>query len=634
MPAIKLDRFSGMVPAVDDRILPPVVASFARNAWLYSGAITGFHTPQNIHTCASPSIGSVYRIPRSYLDADHIRDAAWMEFINPFTDVLRAAVVGDTYERIYWVSPTTQASYAPKANILAGGATYLLGVPAPAAAPNVNAIAGSVGIAAGVATVNGVIGGSAALGVGEAIGAASGSSTARGVSSIAASIGLTYTRSYVVTYVSAYGEEGPPSLPSTVTGPVLGTWTIGLTPLVDAQRNITKTRIYRTITSSSGVATYFMVAELPIATTTYTDTLKDSEIASNQQLQSTTWYPPPSDLQGWVSMPNGIIAGWRGKEIWFCEPYRPHAWPPQYALSTEYDIVGLGVYGQTLIVCTQGYPAAVTGINPANMTMAKVSTFEPCQSRGSIVASPEGVYYASPNGLILAAQGAFTNVTREFITKDKWQTFTKIATLRAARLGTAYYAYGSTRAGCFDAAAFSTDAFEQEDFTASYAGFFIDPANAGVISTLYSDTPTTNVLQDGWSGEIFILREGNVYWLNMADESLDKDVVTWRSKVFQSNMKDNFQAAKVYFTIPPGCTAHPTGPRNNALVQVIDTNQYGLLRVYADNRLVATRELRESGELLRLPSGFKAEFWQIEFQARVNINSIQMATSSKELRQT
>lgn len=56
------------------------------------------------------------------------------------------------------------------------------------------------------------------------------------------------------------------------------------------------------------------------------------------------------------------------------------------------------------------------------------------------------------------------------------------------------------------------------------------------------------------------------------------------------------------------------------------------MRLYADGRLVATRYMTQSGEQWRLPSGFKAQFWQIEFEANVKIYSVQMATSAKELR--
>lgn len=61
-------------------------------------------------------------------------------------------------------------------------------------------------------------------------------------------------------------------------------------------------------------------------------------------------------------------------------------------------------------------------------------------------------------------------------------------------------------------------------------------------------------------------------------------------------------------------------------------NIYGTVKVYADGRLILTRNLLTSGEQIRLPSGFKAQFWQIEFEARVKIYSVQMATSAKELR--
>lgn len=64
----------------------------------------------------------------------------------------------------------------------------------------------------------------------------------------------------------------------------------------------------------------------------------------------------------------------------------------------------------------------------------------------------------------------------------------------------------------------------------------------------------------------------------------------------------------------------------------LSTQPFGVVRLYADGNLVFTRELLTSGEQFRLPSGFKAQFWQIEFEARVKIFSVQMATSAKELR--
>jgi hypothetical protein len=57
----------------------------------------------------------------------------------------------------------------------------------------------------------------------------------------------------------------------------------------------------------------------------------------------------------------------------------------------------------------------------------------------------------------------------------------------------------------------------------------------------------------------------------------------------------------------------------------------GTIKVYADDRLVSTRQITQSGKQMRLPSGFKADYWQIEITSKVIMSSLQMATSAKEL---
>ena len=105
-------------------------------------------------------------------------------------------------------------------------------------------------------------------------------------------------------------------------------------------------------------------------------------------------------------MPNGFLIGFDGNNIYMSEAYHFHAWPAEYKQATETPIVGLGVLGQTCVVCTQGYPATVTGTKPATCSFTKATTGEPCLSRGSIVSTPQGVIYASQNGLILVGPAA------------------------------------------------------------------------------------------------------------------------------------------------------------------------------------------------------------------------------------
>ena len=394
---------------------------------------------------------------------------------------------------------------------------------------------------------------------------------------------------------------------------------------------VSKVRIYRTVVSADS-ADFFFVVELPAATTTYADNNSNSIVASHEIMASTDWTGPPSDLVGWVTMPNGMIAGWRGSELWFCEPFRPHSWPAEYSTVVEYPIIGLGVINQTLVICTAGYPIVATGIHPDSISFSKLASFEPCMSRGSVLSIPEGVFYASPNGLVLVSNGVANLVTEGLIQKDEWNNYNKVATLRATRMGSAYYAFGSERVGFMQPDAFQTDAFQQDDFAGSYKGLLVDNANQRIgFNTLTSETITTNVFNDGWSGETMIIRENKLYRLDMADLTFPRDTALWRSKIFQAPDKKNFAALRVYFEIPTWApTQNPV--RDTSEGQTFDrTDQYGVVRVYADDRLIMTRELRMSGELMRLPSGFKADYWQIEFEAVVKISSVQFATSAKEL---
>jgi hypothetical protein len=141
--------------------------------------------------------------------------------------------------------------------------------------------------------------------------------------------------------------------------------------------------LYRTITSQSGTTTFFKVAEIPLGTTTYSDTSLDTVVAGNLSYENANGNLAPANLQGIIAMPNGFFIGWVDSDLYFSEPYRPYSWPVEYIVSTEYPIVGLGVFGQTCAIMTQGYPAAVQGITPATTALSKTTVMEPCLSRAA-----------------------------------------------------------------------------------------------------------------------------------------------------------------------------------------------------------------------------------------------------------
>jgi hypothetical protein len=678
MVAVKIQGFGGMTPALDDRLIQDFAAAYSRNAWLYSGALIGIADEKVLHTCALAGTSKVYRLPASYTNAGQFDDSLWLEFTNRNTDVIRAPVVNDQFDRYYWASTSQAPRYNPRSRIeytnnvvtnvvtfdnttdkvaftahpfvvgdpvkfsggvmptgLTAGVTYFV------TAPTANDFKLATTLAAALAgtVINFTTDGSGTI----TLTSAAMTEWLLGVPAPAnaPSVNVTggaapqVTRSYVYTWVTAYGEEGPPSPAVTVTGNQSGSWDITSTAAdsndLGVNRYLTKVRYYRTITSTSGVATYYLVAEQDINDVTYSDTLADSVVVGQSQLESTTWSGPPADLEGWVVMPNGIIAGWVDKELWFCEPYRPHAWPAAYSLAVEYPIVGLGVINQTLVVCTTGFPMTAVGVHPSVMTTSKLASFEPCTSRGSIISSPEGVYYSSFNGVVKVVPGKAGNITKDLLTKDDWQTTFNIGTIVGARIGTALYYFGTASQGVFDDDAFETTAFVQEDLTSAFIGTIIDPTNPRVgFGLLSSDVVTTNVFNDQWTGDVFVIRNNVVYWIDNADPTPDITPYLWRSKIFQLQKKGNLGAMKVYFeTTPTTPDLNPTP--NTALVQTLAADQYGLVRVYADGRHVYTRELRTSGEIWRLPTGFKADFWQFEIEGRVRVMNLQAARTPKEL---
>jgi hypothetical protein len=108
----------------------------------------------------------------------------------------------------------------------------------------------------------------------------------------------------------------------------------------------------------------------------------------------------------------------------------------------------------------------------------------------------------------------------------------------------------------------------------------------------------------------------------------------WRSKNYRFPFPQQFVAGIVHFNIEtPIAPAPSEATRNTSQTQNFDpSKQYLLLRVFADGRQVLVREIQKSGELILLPSGFKALFWSFQFEGTVEIVYAQFASSTKELR--
>jgi hypothetical protein len=379
MPTIKIDKFSGIVPRTGPTQLEGNQAQLAKNVRLTSQELRSWKEKTKVYEPVTAGVRSVYKLYNNITGA--FRWLTWASDV----DVIQGPVADLTESRVYYtgdgapkktnwnLATTSGTGVAPYPN-----AFLNMGVPNPAAAPTL--------VASGTTTP-------------------------------------TEDRAYVYTYVSTFGtvlEESGPSPAANVTVSVTGaTVTVsGFSTAPTTNYNITHRRIYRTIVGANSV-TFAFVAEIPIATTSYVDNKLVTELG--EAIQTLYYEPPPSDLTGLVSMANGMVAGFRSNEVWFAEPYLPHAWPSQYMVTVDSEIVGLGVYDTSLVVLTKTRPYILTGTNPESMSQVKLPLNQPCVSKRSIVSDQFGVLYASPNGLVSIGTGQQDVVTTPLYTRDNWQ---------------------------------------------------------------------------------------------------------------------------------------------------------------------------------------------------------------------
>jgi len=196
----------------------------------------------------------------------------------------------------------------------------------------------------------------------------------------------------------------------------------------------THRRIYRSTTGS-----YLFVAEIGITDTTYVDAVDAASLG--EEVPSLTWSEPPAEMRGLINLPNGIMAGFKGRDVYFCDPYHPHAWPVQYQQSLDYPVVGLGRMDTTLAVLTTGTPYFIQGGHPDSMTVVKSDLEQACASKRSIVSTNGAVLYASPDGLVMLSSNGSKIVTEQYFTRAQWQAYFKPDSIHAYQHDLKYIAF-------------------------------------------------------------------------------------------------------------------------------------------------------------------------------------------------
>ena len=371
MPALRIEGFGGEVPRQSDTELRQEEATLAENVKLYSGELRSWSGPRTEFDPVTTGLRSIYRFKNPSTSA-----VIWLTWALD-VDVQRSSLDDPTDFRLYYtgngIPKKTNWLLANTAGAIAYPRDeYSMKVPTPTGAPS-------------------------------AVDTATGSSV------------IAETRYYVYTNVSTFGtlkEESAPSPPSLAATIAAGRKvTVGtFTAIPAGDYNITHRRIYRTLPGEKSIGAFVFVAEITVGTTSYVDDLLAA--ALGEPISTTGWSEPPDGLLGLTAMANGMMAGFVGNSVYFCEPYFHHAWPVAYVQSVPDQVIGLGSYGNTLIVLTTGQPWSMVGVSPDQISVEKISMPEPCIAKRSIVSDQYGVLYASPNGVV-----ALGPTTREVITK-------------------------------------------------------------------------------------------------------------------------------------------------------------------------------------------------------------------------
>lgn len=256
-------------------------------------------------------------------------------------------------------------------------------------------------------------------------------------------------RAYIFTYVSIFGEEGPPSQPSNIVTTVAedGVVSVDIADVghsVNTQGgsrdNVSLIRVYRRVGGTQGGAWLF-VGELgyggaepsdgltwdsapnsPDPSNGWSATFVDAvpSVGLGESLQSERWFPPPNGLEGMRMMPNGFLIGWKGNTLYTSEPNLPHAWNPDNTKVLDDEIVGAQSYGNTLVVGTYSRPYQVVGADPAALQARKTELDAPLLSPRNIIDAGTGVLFPTSDGLAWVGRSGARMLTDERYDRQTW----------------------------------------------------------------------------------------------------------------------------------------------------------------------------------------------------------------------
>lgn len=424
-----------------------------------------------------------------------------------------------------------------------------------------------------------------------------------------------------------------------------------------AKTGVNKVYIYRSEVTSSGQALYSYVDQFDINPSHVTNNPNATwntggwyeylDKKANTQLgeacPSIYWDPPVDGLKGLVSLQNGLFAAYKDSTVYVSDWNAPHAWPYEHTVTIDYPIVGLGSFGNTIVVCTEAAPVLIVVQDPTNPTTKAIQENCPCVSADSIVNTRNGVIFASQNGLVLINSTSPTFITEKLLTQDEWLPLHP-ESLKGAFLNNTYYGFFTNPTDTAAGFIFDLDSY-------TYSTGYNSIVSSGMVYTTQHAKVVYNDIEQSQLYVCYPLENGTQYSLcSFASDSRINKSFRWRSKVNVSPQGlFNLSAARVMMTSQSSQTENEhiwegklTG--SSLAARVMDgepingwckTNELELadatvFNYYVDGELKYSREVKDS-KPFRLPSGFRGETIEVEVKSNAYIHSITLASSMGEL---
>lgn len=624
---LTFQQFSGIAPRIAPRLLPATLAQEALDVKLWSGELRPHYADEILQYIPS-NIQSIYRYKWKN------KTYNWLMW--PYeTRVAKGPVYDDENNRIYFMNQggffVTDSSLLEDRDYIDGleNKAYVVAIPEP----------GQSNMA-----VNGT------------------------------GSGDIESRSYVYCYVRQWTDGtidvGKSSKPckngndlSRYTVDVRPGQTISISmedPLLThhngAVRGINKIYIYRSEVTSAGQAVYSYVDQFDVnlervtnnpnavwKTNYYEYIDSKPNTALGEACPSIYWDAPVDGLKGLISLQNGLFAAYKDSTVYVSDWNAPHAWPYEHTVTIDYPIVGLGSFGNTIVVCTEAAPVLIVVQDPTNPTTKAIQENCPCVSADSIVNTRNGVIFASQNGLVLINSTSPTFITEKLLTQDEWLPLHP-ESLKGAFLNNTYYGFFTNPTDTAAGFIFDLDSY-------TYSTVYNSIVSSGMV---YTTQPVKVVYNDIEQSQLYVcypLENGTQYSLcSFASDSRINKSFRWRSKVNVSPQGlFNLSAARVMMTSQSSQKENEhiwegklTG--SSLAARVMDgepingwckTNELELadatvFNYYVDGELKYSREIKDS-KPFRLPSGFRGETIEVEVKSNAHIHSITLASSMGEL---